>query len=113
MKNYLQNGNTITLPAPYAVISGDGLLVGNIFGVASGDALIAEDVEAAIVGCFQLPKKTTDTPADGVLAYWDNTNKEVTTTSTSNALIGTFLKAQINGDTICDVRLNGAFTAIV
>jgi len=38
MKNYVQPGNTITLTAPYAVASGDGLLVGAIFGVASGTA---------------------------------------------------------------------------
>ena len=29
MKNYVQPGNTITLTAPYAVTSGDGLLVGS------------------------------------------------------------------------------------
>ena len=28
MKNYVQPGNTITLTAPYAVTSGDGLLDG-------------------------------------------------------------------------------------
>ena len=33
MKNFVQPGNTITLTAPYAVASGDGLLVGYIFGV--------------------------------------------------------------------------------
>ena len=30
MKTYVQPGNTITLTAPYAVASGDGLLVGSI-----------------------------------------------------------------------------------
>ena len=40
MKNYVQPGNTITLTAPYAVASGDGLLVGSIFGVASGTAAL-------------------------------------------------------------------------
>ena len=38
MKTYVQPGNTITLTAPYAVASGDGLLVGSIFGVAAGAA---------------------------------------------------------------------------
>ena len=33
MKTYVQPGNTITLTAPYAVASGDGLLVGSIFGI--------------------------------------------------------------------------------
>ena len=36
MKNYVQPGNTITLTAPYTVASGDGLLVGSIFGIAAG-----------------------------------------------------------------------------
>ena len=41
MKNYVQPGNTITLTAPYAVVSGDGLLVGSIFGVAAGSVRLA------------------------------------------------------------------------
>ena len=45
MKNYVQPGNTITLTAPYAVASGDGLLVGSIFGIAAGAA-------AALGGVF-------------------------------------------------------------
>ena len=45
MKNFVQPGNTITLTAPYAVTSGDGLLVGAIFGVAAGTAAIGEAVD--------------------------------------------------------------------
>ena len=40
MKNFIQKGNNITLTAPYNVTSGDGLLVGSAFGVATGDALL-------------------------------------------------------------------------
>lgn len=46
MKNYVQPGNTITLTAPDTVASGDGLIVGSIFGVAA----IGESVETALVG---------------------------------------------------------------
>ncbi len=56
MKTYVQPGNTITLTAPYAVASGDGLLVGSIFGIAAGDAAIAEPVETALVGVFDITK---------------------------------------------------------
>ena len=45
MKNFVMEGRTITLPAPYAVTSGQGLQVGSIFGVASADAAISADVE--------------------------------------------------------------------
>ena len=44
MKNFVQPSNTITLTAPYAVASGDGLLVGSIFGVAAGAAALGESV---------------------------------------------------------------------
>ena len=44
MKNSVQPGNTMTLTAPYAVTSGDGLLVGSIFGIASGDAALNDPV---------------------------------------------------------------------
>jgi len=40
MKNFVQPGKTITLTAPYAVTSGDGLLVGSVFGVAAGTAAL-------------------------------------------------------------------------
>ena len=47
-----------------------------------------------------------DTPAQGDKAYWDNTAKEVTTTSTANTLIGVFIVAALNGDATVNVRLN-------
>lgn len=53
-KNYVQPGRTITLAAPYAVASGDGLLVGAIFGIATASAILAEQVEACLVGVFDL-----------------------------------------------------------
>ncbi len=109
MKNFIQNGDTVTLAAPYDVLSGAGLLVGSVFGVASGDTLSGVDIEAAVCGVYQLNKKTADAPSQGAKAYWDNTSKEITVTSTANTLVGVFLKAQINGDLICDVRLNGSF----
>lgn len=59
MKNYVQPGNTITLTAPYAVTSGDGLLVGSIFGIASADAALNDPVEAALTGVFGDAKMTT------------------------------------------------------
>lgn len=37
MKNFVMEGKTLTLTAPYALTSGQGLLVGSLFGVASGD----------------------------------------------------------------------------
>ena len=39
MVNYVQEGDTLTLTAPYDVVAGAGALVGIVFGVSSYDVL--------------------------------------------------------------------------
>ena len=111
MKNYVQPGNTITLTAPYAVASGDGLLVGSIFGVASGTAALGETVEAALTGVYDLKKVASQAWAAGDKVYWDNTAREATKTTTSNTLIGVAVIAVAGGagDVVGRVRLNATF----
>ena len=88
MKNYLFQGDNITLPAPYAVASGAGALIGSIFGVASTDAAIGEDCVFVRRGGFTLPKPGSQAWTIGAKVYWDSTAKNVTTTSSGNTLIG-------------------------
>ena len=38
MKNYVQPGNTLTFTAAAAIASGEGLLMGTLFGVATASA---------------------------------------------------------------------------
>jgi len=112
MRNYIQPGNTITLAAPYDVTSGGGLLVGAIFGVAGGDALSGEEVEASLVGVFDLTKAASQAWSAGDKVYWDDTNKVATKTATANTLVGVALEAVAGGagDTIGWVRLNGSLS---
>jgi predicted RecA/RadA family phage recombinase len=111
MKNYVQPGTTLTLTAPYAVTSGDGLLVGSVFGVAAGDAASGATVEAALTGVFDLTKIGSQAWTVGAKVYWDDTNKRCTTVATDNTLIGVAVEAVAGGagDTIGRVRLNGSF----
>lgn len=111
MKNYVQPGNTITLTAPYAVTSGEGLLVGSIFGIAAGAAANGETVETALVGVYDLKKAASQAWSIGDKVYWDNSAKEVTKTVGSNTVIGVAVAAVAGGagDTIGRVRLNGSF----
>jgi len=109
MKNFLQEGRTITLPAPYALTSGQGLLVGSIFGVASADAAISADVETLLEGVFTLTKATGAAWTQGQLIYWDNAARNCTTTVATNKLIGVATAAALTGDTVGNVRLNNAF----
>ena len=111
MKNYVQPGKTITLPAPYAVSPGDGLLVGALFGIASGTGIIGEAVEVALVGVFDLKKTASQAWAVGDKVYWDNTAKETTKTATGNTAIGVAVEAVGNGasETTGRLRLNGSY----
>ena len=110
MKNYVQPGHTVPLPAPYAVTSGDGLLVGAIFGLATASAGAGESVEARLVGVFDLKKTASQAWAIGDKIYWDNTAKEATKTATANTLIGAAIEAvgSGSGETIGRVRLNAS-----
>ncbi len=108
MKNFSQEGETITLMAPYALTSGQGVLVGSVFGVASNDAVISTEVEAVTRGIFSLAKATAQAWTIGALIYWDNAARNCTTTVATNKLIGVAMNAALTADTVGNVRLNGA-----
>lgn len=111
MKTFIQKGETVTLVAPYDVVSGAGLLVGVVFGVANYDALSGTSVEATTVGIISGLAKTTGTAwtAWTTLLYWDASGKKFTTTSNSgaNKLFGVAAADAASGDATGTVRLNG------
>ena len=112
MKNYVQDGDNVTVTAPYALTSGQGCQVGAaLFGVAANDAANGASAELKTTGVFDITALGTDTGAAGARMYWDNTNKRLTTTSTSNLFVGVLTAAKANGDTTARVRLNGSMPA--
>jgi len=110
MKNFVQPGDILTVTAPYALASGDGCLVNTLFGVACGAyGNGVTNAEIKTTGVFDITALTTDVGAVGAAAYWDNTNKRITVTSSGNTKVGVFAGAKANGETTARVRLNGAF----
>jgi predicted RecA/RadA family phage recombinase len=109
MKNFVQPGDTVTVVAPVAVNSGEGLLVGALFGIATGTAAIGANVEMITKGVVDLPKAAVAV-TQGAKVYWDNAAKNVTTTSAGNTLIGCAIVAAAVGDATTRVRLNGVVT---
>ena len=106
MQNYVHRGETLTLTAPYAVSSGGGVKVGNIFGVAVNTQVQGDSMEAVVSGVFDLAKDAS-TFSQGDLVYWDDTNKVGTSTVGANLLIGSAEKAQLTGDATVRVKLFG------
>ena len=109
MKNFVHTGNVVPLTAPYAVNSGEGLLVGSIFGVAAIDVAVSEEVETAVTGVYDLTKTTPEAWTQGAKVYWDDTAREATTVATGNTLIGVATEAVISAAVTGRVRLNGSF----
>ncbi|MEO5364473.1 MAG: DUF2190 family protein [Magnetococcus sp. DMHC-8] len=109
MRNFIQPGDTVTVNAPVAVSSGDGLLVGALFGVVLSTAAVNTNVEMLTEGVVDLPKAAVAI-TQGAKVYWDNTAKTVTTTSAGNTLIGCAILAAAVGDSTARVRLNGVVT---
>ncbi|MCF3935015.1 DUF2190 family protein [Acuticoccus sp. M5D2P5] len=109
MKNFIQNGDTVTMPAPYDVASGAGALVGSLFGVAvAGYASGDTKAQFKTTGVYTLPKTSAQAWTVGAKVYWDDDNKVATTTATDNTLIGVALAAAANPSATGVVRLNGA-----
>ena len=109
MRNYVQPGNNVTIPAPYAVASGGGVKSGLLFGIAAGSAAEAADLDLVTVGVFDLTKVGANSFAVGAAVYWDDTAKLATSTSASNTKIGVAVEAAAADTAAVRVRLNGSF----
>ncbi len=99
MKNFVSEGTTLNLIAPYNVASGAGFLVGTIFAVAVAAALAGQPVDGRRFGEVTLPK-AAGAITQGQKLYWDDAAKNVTTTAASNKLIGAATVPAANGDAL-------------
>ncbi len=114
MKNYVQPGDNITVPAPADVSAGDPVKVGVLFGVAQADALSGADVVIVTRGVFDLPKTSAQAWTVGAAIYLvPGTGLCTTATTTGNLLIGTAAAAAANPSGTGLVRLNGSAPAAV
>jgi len=107
MKNHVQEGRYVEVALPYARTSGQGVLIGALFGVsvvdgASGD-LINIDTETV----YDLTAATgASTDASfGDVAYWDDTARKVTSVATNNTQVGLFLADKATTDAVARVKI--------
>lgn len=105
MQNFISEGDVVSVAAPYALDSGDGCLVGTLFGVAVTAAAEAATVQIKTSGVFTMPKTSAQAWTVGAAIYWDDTNKVCTTTSTSNTLVGKAMAAASNPSSTGRVRI--------
>lgn len=110
--NLKQMGDMITVPAPAGgTTSGTGVLIGSLFGIATVTADAGEDVALATTGVFEHAKTSAQAWTVGALVYWDDGNAVMTTTASTNKLVGVAVAIANNPTPTGVVRLNGAFTS--
>ena len=109
MRNYVQAGDKITVTAAAAAASGDGVKIGTLFGIASGDAAIGDQLVLVTAGVFDMPKVAADDITLGAAVYLRASDGLVTTTASGNTKVGVAVSAAGNGAASVRVRLNGSF----
>lgn len=103
---YYQKGNVIDYTPTAAVENGDVIVIGTRVCVA-GDNIEAGSVGALYVeGVFEMTK-ATGAITQGAVVYYDATNENITTTSTSNTQAGYAVAAAASADTTVYVKLLG------
>ena len=111
MKNFIQTGHMITVPAPTdGVTSGQGMIVGGLFGIAATTASEGDNVEIATTGVYDLPKAPASVFALGDRVAWDDTVKVIAPPAAGLYPVGIAITAAGNGAVTVRVRLDGVAT---
>jgi len=106
-RNWVQPGNTITIPAAATVAGGEVVVTGGIVGVAAGDAASGAPLDVHTDGVWTLPKVSALAIAVGDVLYYDSASKLVSKTSAGNTKIGVAVTAAANPSGTVRVRLSG------
>jgi predicted RecA/RadA family phage recombinase len=109
MKNFVQEGDTLTLTPAAAVASGVGYLFGaGLFGVATGDVASGVAGSFQTEGVVEIGKTSALAIAVGDRVFWDATNKVVNKTTTSQVCVGVAVEAAANPSATVKIKL-GAY----
>ena len=106
MKNYVQDGKTITHTPTAAVASGGAVLITALLAVAVAAVAANEAGEFTTEGVYELPKATADDVTIGAQLYWDDSAKNITTVVGTNKPAGKAWAAAANGATTVMVKIN-------
>ena len=106
-QNFVQPGDTLTIPAPAAVLSGGVVIAGDIKGIAQSDAASGAAVDVATRGVWELPKVAANAFALGAKVYWNAGDGLATTTASGSTLLGVAVVEAAPSTATVAVRLSG------
>lgn len=104
--NYYCDSDIIDIIATADIKSGELVVKGGLIGVALTDIKNGEVGAIQRTGIWKLAKNGTDTFAQGDVAYYNATNKVITSTATSNTAVGVITAPVVSTDTEAYVLIN-------
>lgn len=105
-KNYIQDGNVITVTAPHAVTSGQMVQIAGLFGIALGDAANGASVEIQTEGVFTVNKTSALAIAAGDRLFSaSGASQVVNKTATSRWPVGVAVAAAANPSSTVKMKL--------
>lgn len=112
MKNFVQDGDVLTLTPTAAVASGVGYLFGAaLFGVATNDVAANTAGEFQTDGVVTIGKTSALAIAVGDRLFWDATNSVVNKTSAAQQQVGVATAAAANPSATVSMKLVSALPA--
>lgn len=109
MKNHVQSGKSITIPAPAGgTVSGRGVMVGHLFGIAACTAAEGEPVAIYTSDVYDIDKETGTALTFGAPVYFDPSTNKVQPAADGLKRIGVAIAAAGNAATTARVLLDGA-----
>jgi predicted RecA/RadA family phage recombinase len=101
MKNYVQPGNSLTVPAPSGgVVSGQPVVIGSLRGFASATAAEGEDVAIPRIGVYEVVKEAGVAWSIGDKLYLKADGSGFNKTASANTLFGFAALAAASGDVV-------------
>jgi len=104
--NYYCDSDIIDIIATADIKSGELVVKGSLFGIALTDIKNGDVGSIQRTGVWKLAKNGTDTFAQGDVAYYNTTNKVITSTATSNTAVGIITAPVVSTDTEAYVLIN-------
>lgn len=104
MKNFIQPSDTIDAVIGATITSGQAFLVGTMLVVAQVAGVSGDTISAKTDGVYSIPK-AVGAISQGAVVYWDDTAKNVTTTSSGNTKCGYAFNAALSADTTANIML--------
>lgn len=108
MKRYVQPGKLITIKLPdESYQSGEMILKGDLFGIASHDSIEDGTISIATEGVYELPKTPNKAIPLGVTAYYHFDTKTISPEfkKKKSRPIGYFIQDEVEESKQCLVRL--------